>query len=206
MDPLTDRQAAVLDFIRTEVELEGRPPTLDEIGARFGLASSNGVRRHLTALEKKGYIERKPGLARGLRLVHAPGEESGLPIVGRVAAGEPIAAIENLIGYLSMDSLLPNRAGLYCLEVRGDSMDDAGIHDGDYVVVRQKPVFEDGEIGVAIIDEECTVKRLRRVEDGIELIPANPAHDRWTVDPATSDFRYGGEIIKVLSVREPTRG
>ncbi|MFW6107181.1 MAG: transcriptional repressor LexA [bacterium] len=203
MEPLTQRQAAVLEFIRTQIAREGRPPTLDEIGARFGIASSFGVRRHLTALEKKGYIERDAHAARGLRLTPEFRAVTGLPIVGRVAAGTPITAIENLEGYLSIESLFPSQEGLYCLEVQGDSMEEAGIFDGDYVVVQQKPVFDDGEIGVGIIDEECTVKRLRRVGDKIELRPASSKYRPWLVDPSDHDFRYGGKVVKVLSARDP---
>jgi repressor LexA len=203
MERLTERQAAVLEFIRAQVARVGRPPTLDEIGTRFRIASSFGVRRHLTALEKKGYIERHAHAARGIRLTSEFRAVTGLPIVGRVAAGAPITAIENLEGYLSIESLLPEREGLYGLKVQGDSMEDAGIFDGDYVVVRQQPVFEDGEIGVAIIDERCTVKRLRKLGDKIELRPASRKHKPWLVDPSEHDFRYGGKVVKVLSVRDP---
>jgi repressor LexA len=175
MQQLTDRQAAVLGFIREQISREGRAPTLREIAARFAMASTNGVRRHLAALERKGYIEREPSSARGIRLTPELREADGLPIVGRVAAGTPITAVENLEGRLSIDSLVPDGEGAYCLRVRGDSMVDAGIRDGDYVVVRERPEFEDGEIGVAIVDEECTVKRLRRVGRQIELRPANEA-------------------------------
>jgi len=203
MELLTERQAAVLEFIRTQIAGKGRPPTLDEIGARFGIASSFGVRRHLTALEKKGYIEREAHAARGMRLTPEFRAVTGLPIVGRVAAGTPITAIENLEGYLSIESLFPSQEGLYCLEVRGDSMEEAGIFEGDYVVVRQKPVLDDGEIGVAVIDEECTVKRLRKLGNRIELRPASSKHRPWLVDPSEHDFRYGGKVVKVLSVRDP---
>jgi len=203
MERLTERQAAVLEFIRAQLAEKGRPPTLDEIGTRFRIASSFGVRRHLTALEKKGYIERHAHAARGIRLSPEFRAVTGLPIVGRVAAGAPITAIENLEGYLSIESLLPEREGLYGLKVQGDSMEDAGIHDGDYVVVRPQPVFEDGEIGVAVIDEECTVKRLRKRGDKIELRPASSKHRPWLVDPSEHDFRYGGKVVKVLSLRDP---
>ena len=203
MEPLTRRQAAVLEFIRTQIAGDGRPPTLDEIGARFGIVSSFGVRRHLTALEKKGYIEREAHAARGIRLTPEFRAVTGLPIVGRVAAGTPITTIENLEGYLSIESLFPRQEGSYCLEVQGDSMEEAGIFDGDYVVVQQKAAFDDGEIGVAIIDEECTVKRLRKLGDKIELRPASSKHMPWLVDPSDHDFRYGGKVVKVLSVRDP---
>jgi repressor LexA len=203
MEPLTERQAAVLEFIRSRVARDGRPPTLDEIGARFAIASSFGVRRHLTALEKKGYIERDAGTARGIRLTPEFRAVAGLPIVGRVAAGTPVTAIENLEGHLSIEGLFPNSEGLYCLQVDGDSMEDAGIADGDYVVVRQKSAFDDGEIGVAVIDEECTVKRLRRVGDEVELRPASSRHRPWRVDPAEHGFRYGGKVVKVIRIRDP---
>jgi repressor LexA len=203
MEPLTDRQARVLEFIRTQIASKGRPPTLDEIGERFFIASTNGVRRHLTALEKKGYIVRDAGTARGIRLSDEFREEAGLPIVGRVAAGTPILAVENVDGHLPIEGLFHDPKGLYCLRVEGDSMIEADIHDGDFVVVRQQSTFDNGEIGIAIIDEECTVKKLHQVGSQIELRPANPKYEPQRIDPAECEFAYGGKVIRVVSIREP---
>jgi len=197
MDPLTDRQARVLAFIRDRIAADGRPPTVREIARRFRIASTNGVRRHLTALEKKGYIERHARSARGITLAAELQEHDGLPIIGQVAAGTPIAAIENLEGHLAIDSLFPDRASLFCLRVQGDSMVDAGILDGDYVICRQRAAFEHGEVGVAVIDGEATVKTLRRRGQGIDLVPANDAYDTLHIDPSEQEFRYAGKVVGV---------
>ena len=195
MTELTNRQARILNFIRHQAAREGRPPTVREIAAHFGMASTYGVRRHLEALERKGHIERAANVSRGIRLSARAVERRGIPIVGRVAAGTPILAEENIEGYLSPDTLLSDREGCFCLSVVGDSMKDEGILDGGYVVVRQKPDFENGEIGVAMIDGEATVKKLRRRGRVIELIPANERHEKQVVDPAKCDFRYAGKVV-----------
>ena len=208
MRPLTDKQARILDFIRERIAQDGRPPTVREIGAAFRFASTHAVRCHLSALEKKGCIERSFNAARGIRLAAELRQRPGLPIVGQVAAGTPITAIENIEGSLSIAGLFPNDATLFCLRVEGDSMIGEGILDRDYVVVRQKPDFVNGEIGVAIVDGEATVKKLRRVGREIELIPANDMYEKARIDPAECEFRYGGEVVGVIRVigRQSTRG
>jgi len=152
------------------------------------------VRCHLAALERKGAIERTKRAARGLRVVS---DREGLPIVGRVAAGTPIAAEENLEGHLSPDDLAPQGKGVFCLRVQGDSMVDAGILDGDYVICRPRAAFEHGEVGVAVIDGEATVKTLRRRGQGIDLVPANDAYDTLHIDPSEQEFRYAGKVVGV---------
>jgi repressor LexA len=205
MEALTERQGAVLEFIRDEITRKGRPPTVREIGARFRFASTTTVRDHLSALERKGWIEREGRRSRNIALAPEAAATGGLPLVGRVAAGTPITAIENLDGYVSFDSLFASPKQLFCLRVEGDSMKDAGILSGDLVVVRQKPDFEDSEIGVAVIDGECTVKRLHRTKDGIDLVPANDAFDTMHVG-RDSEFRYAGQVIgvhRVLGAAKP---
>lgn len=197
MQPLTERQARVLGFIRERIADDGRPPTIREIGRRFRIASTNGVRRHLSALEKKGYIERQAHSARGISLAPELQEHGGLPIVGHVAAGTPITAIENLDGHLAISSLFPGPASLFCLRVRGDSMTDAGILDGDYVICRQQPTFENGEVGVAVIEGEATVKKIRWAGHCIELVPANDAYDTLRIDPSQQEFRYAGKVVGI---------
>ena len=197
MRPLTDKQARVLDLIRERIRSDGCPPTVREIAKRFRFASTSTARAHLTALEKKGYIERRFHASRGIRLTPEAQEQSGLPILGRVAAGSPILAEENVEGFLALDRLYPSDGSCFCLSVTGDSMKDAGILDGDYVIVRQKPVFEDGEIGVAVLDGEATVKRLRRRRNKVELLPANKRYKKQFIDPEQVEFRYAGEVIGV---------
>ena len=198
MEPLTQRQMKILEFIKEQIFRRGLPPTVREIASHFRMASTFGVCRHLKALERKGYIERSFNASRGIRLSQELRELTGLPIVGQVAAGTPITAIENLDGYLSIENLFSSSGDLFCLRVKGDSMVDAGIWDGDYVVVRQRSDFEDGQIGVAVVDGEATVKKLRRVGSLIELIPANENYEVMRVDPLEREFRYAGEVVGML--------
>jgi len=215
MKDLTDKQRGILEFLIHCIREEYYTPTVREIADRFGIKSTNAVRNHLEALERKGHITRRANSSRGIELAaqyfetedftaggHAPGEAGGggIPIVGRVAAGCPITAVENLDGYLSFDSLFGQDDRLYALRVRGDSMIDAGIWDGDYVIVRQQDNLDDGEIGVAIVDEEATVKRIRRRGKIIELLPANDLYAPIEVDPNNTPFRMGGKVIGIHRV------
>jgi len=197
VESLTDKQARVLDFIRERIGRDGCPPTVREIAKRFRFASTSTARAHLNALEKKGYIERHFHASRGIRLTAEAQEQSGLPVVGRVAAGTPILAEENIEDFLPLDRLYPADGSCFCLKVQGDSMKDAGILDDDYVVVRQKSDFENGKIGVAVLDGEATVKRLRRRGRHVKLIPANEAYKPQLVDTKKVEFRYAGEVIGV---------
>lgn len=195
MSELTTKQQQIFDYILNSLRNYGSIPTVREIANEFGFASTNAVNCHLDALTKKGYINRRPGLARNIEI--APDyltPERGVPIVGRVAAGKPIDAIENLEGYLDLDSIY--EPGLhYALRVAGDSMIDAGLWDGDYAIVRQQPRVESGQIGVAIIDGEATVKRFRWLADGgLQLIPENKMYEPFMIDPE-SEFSIGGRVV-----------
>ena len=156
MFKLTPRQQEILDFIRNTLEVLGAPPTRAEISHAFGFASPNAAEDHLKALAKKGAIVLEPGSARGIRLV----EQLGLPLIGSVAAGSPILAVENVQGRYALDAQLFSPRADYLLKVRGLSMIDAGIFDGDLVVVEKKPSARKGEIVVAIVDNQFTLKRL----------------------------------------------
>ena len=168
--PLTARQAEILEAIRSHIAEYRRPPSQPELAKTLGLASTNGVFKHLAALEKKGAIELAPGIARGIRIK----EESGLPLVGRVAAGSPMLAIENLMGHYAVDASLFNPRADYLLQVRGPSMKDEGILDGDWLVVHRTTEAKSGQIVVARIGDDVTVKRLKMRGHKAELIPANP--------------------------------
>ena len=144
MEMLTDRQRAILEFLREYAREFGRPPAIREIARRFGIASPKGVSDHLQALERKGYIRRVKGLARGLELMHEP---AGIPIVGRVAAGLPITAEENIEGSLDVGSVF-GRGSFFAVRVVGESMRDAGIHNGDFVIVKAEGSVEEGAIAV----------------------------------------------------------
>jgi repressor LexA len=175
---LTDRQAEILEAIRTHIAEEGRPPSQPELAKSLGLASTNGVFKHLMALAKKGAIELSPGVARGIRVL----EKTGLPLVGRVAAGSPILAIENMLGRYPVDPALFNPRADYLLQVRGLSMRDEGILDGDWLVVHRTTEARSGQIVVARVGDEVTVKRFRIRGHKAELIPANPAFQTLHLD------------------------
>lgn len=182
--PLTDRQEAVLEYLRQHVAAYGRAPTVAEIAAAFGLASPNGVTKHLAALQAKGAIEIAAGKARGIRVLGTqPGTEPfALPLVGRVAAGQPILSDEQVERRIVVDPHFFRPSPTYLLRVHGMSMRDAGILDGDLIGVRATPDAQHGQIVVARLgDEGVTVKRLYRRDGQLKLLAANP--DYATIDP-----------------------
>jgi repressor LexA len=203
MDALTDRQQAILDFLNAQVEAEGLPPTLAEIARAFGFNQTRAAHKHLLALEAKGHITLLPGKARGIRLhgrnVYAGtrlkkrSESLELPVLGRVAAGAPIGvgADAEAERHLLLDRAMFFPTPDYLLKVKGDSMIDDGIFDGDLIAVHRTPVAENGQIVVARLDGEVTVKRLRRNKDGIALLPRNPDYAPILV-PADADFAIEG--------------
>lgn len=198
-EELTARRRQILDFIATTIEERGYPPTVREIGAEIGLKSSSSVHYHLKTLEKEGYLTRDGSLTRALRVSGggADTERSGttyLPLVGRVAAGEPILATENIERLVPTSAELFGQGDMFLLEVKGDSMIEAGILDGDLVVVNQQPTADDGEIVVALLNDEATVKYLHRHPDRIELRPANPAMQPIFADDVQIIGRVRGVI------------
>jgi len=201
MKGLTEKQEEILAFLITCIRDENYMPTVREIAEHFDFRSTNAVRDHLAALERKGHIRRRPNLSRGIEIAeeHLQEPPRGLPILGRVAAGRPIMAVENLDGYLELDGLY-DRARHYALRVHGDSMVDAGIWDGDFAIVRDQPNIENGEIGVAIVEGEATVKRIRHEGRHVELIPANDLYQPLHIDLETTDFRIGGKVVGVHRV------
>jgi len=178
---LTARQQQILDFIEHVVSTTGFPPSIRQIGEALHISSTNGVRAHLKALEKKGYIHRSLRTSRGIamldnvqRVVSAATQEAvAVPILGRVTAGAPILAVENYDGHLSLDPSLVKSDDVFALRVEGDSMIEAGILDGDYVLVRPQDSASNGDIVVALLDDEVTVKRFYWESDGIRLQPEN---------------------------------
>lgn len=193
---LTSRQETILAFIIKFRDERGYPPTIPEIQKEFGIKSPNGVNNHLKALTRKGYIKRDSSRARALEIFGMKPE--GLPVLGAVAAGSPILAEENLEGYFNLHDLYHKSDNVFMLHVSGDSMINAGIFDGDYVIVRMQQTIETGEIGVAFIDGEATVKRI--VTDGniIRLIPENNSMKPMTITRTDPSFRIGGKVIGVL--------
>jgi repressor LexA len=181
-EPLTDRQKAVLEFISRSIERRGYPPTLREIGEHMGIRSTNGVNDHLKALEKKGYLEREDLKSRALRPISMDGAgPTGnvveVPILGRVAAGEPILAVEQAEDTVKVDRFFlgPSSATreVFALKVKGDSMIEAGIFDGDFIFVKKQLTAHRGDIVVAMINDEATVKYFYPEGDQIVFKPAN---------------------------------
>jgi repressor LexA len=201
-EALTDRQRAILEFVRRSVVKNGFPPTLREIGRHFAIRSTNGVNDHLRALERKGYLERLELKSRTLRPVAAgSGEIVDVPLVGRVAAGTPLLAEENVQDTLRVDRFFlgsQRPREVFALRVTGESMVDDGILDGDYLFVRKQIVANSGDIVVALIDDEATVKRYYPEGDRIRLQPANPRMEPIYV--RKRDFRQVSLLGVVVGV------
>jgi repressor LexA len=195
---LTDRQREILDFIVRWVEEHGFPPTLQEIAGKFRLASANAARDHLRALERKGYLRRRAGASRSLTLEPAALPPRGRPIVGTVPAGTPVMAEENFEGYLDLNEYFGRGEGTFLLRVRGESMIEAGIHDGDIVVVRYQKEVAGGEIGVAFINGEATVKRIFPEKGGWRLQPENASLEPIHVRAGEEEFCIAGKVIGVI--------
>lgn len=183
MDQLTDRQQQILDFIRREVRNKNYPPSVREIGREVGLTSSSTVHTHLSTLEKKGYIRRDPTKPRAIELRTADPSPAlipdvvKVPVVGQVTAGQPILAEENIEEYFPLPKEFVRQDTVFMLRVRGDSMRNAGIFDGDLAVVRRQSSAENGEIVVAMLENEATVKRFYREKKHIRLQPENELYE-----------------------------
>jgi repressor LexA len=194
---MNERAQQILKFIESYSSKEGRPPTIREIGTHFKIASTNGVRYYLTMLEKSNHLERTRMASRGIRSTASRRPPAGIPILGRVAAGPAIFAESNQEGTLPLGEVFGDPAGLYALRVRGDSMIDAGILAGDYVIVRHTETARAGEIIVALLEDEATVKYFRPRGDHVELVAANPNYQPIQVT-AESGFRISGVVTGVL--------
>ena len=201
---LTKRQQEIFDFIKRYSAKYGYPPTVRDIGKAVGLASSSTVHAHLANLEKLGLLRRDPSKPRAIELLDRMGGSvvdavenvkslvrPGLPVVGSVAAGQPILAEENIEEYVNVPAAAGGEQGEYVLKIRGESMKDAGILEGDYVVVRPQETANDGEIVVALVGEEATVKRFFRELDHVRLQPENV-----TMEPIRSkDVKVMGRVV-----------
>lgn len=205
-EKLTKRQQAVLDSIRRCIEEKGYGPTVREICTDLGLCSPSTVHVHLKTLEQKGYIERDPLKSRSISLAGDASPKSSkvlspsfskvvdVPLVGNVAAGEPILADENITDIYTLPTDIVGDAPSFMLSVRGESMVEAGINDGDYVVVKEQPVADNGDIVVALIDDGATVKRFYREKGHIRLQPENSS-----MDPIiTSECVIAGKVVAVF--------
>ncbi len=204
MKPLTSKQQEIFDFILDCIKNENYTPTMREIAEQFGFKSVNSVNDHLTAIERKGYVSRRHGASRGIVVSDEffdgtdSEDEPGIPILGKTAAGAPITAIENVEGRLELSELYGEEH--FALRVEGQSMIDAGIWDGDYVIVRQQPRVENGQIAVAVVDGEATVKRINLKGGEVELIPENENYRPILVDLSVSEFYIAGKVVGVHRV------
>ena len=194
MARLTPRQQEILDFIRSALEAIGAPPTRAEIAEAFGFASHNAAEEHLKALARKGAIVLEPGSARGIRLV----EQLGLPLIGSVAAGSPILAVENVHARYGLDATLFKPRADFLLRVRGLSMIDAGILDGDLLAVHRCSEARNGQIVVARLDDDVTVKRFRQHGSVVELIAENPDFEPIIVDTRQQALTIEGVAVGLI--------
>jgi len=197
MQKLTARQSELLDFIKDYIRTEAMPPTIVEIAVAMGITSPNGVRDHLKALERKGAIELIPHASRGIRIAKRR-RDPGLPIVGRVAAGSPVLSEEHIEDHCRLGPALFQPRADYLLRVSGMSMRDAGILDGDLLAVHRSVDIRNGQIVVARIDGEVTVKRFRMRGNIAYLIPENPEFEILRVDTRRADFCIEGLVVGVI--------
>jgi len=198
MRPLTPRQQQIFDFIREKISETGIPPTRAEIAEFFGFKSANAAEEHLKALAKKDYIEMLPGTSRGIRLAQQFIEVEGLPLIGRVAAGEPILAEEHIEDHYKVDGDLFHPSADYLLRVNGDSMKDIGILDGDLLAVHQTTDVQQGQVVVARVEEDVTVKRYKREGNVVYLHAENEDFSPIKVDLTSQNFTIEGLAVGVI--------
>jgi repressor LexA len=201
---LTPRQSEILDFIRQSLLDSGAPPTRDEIARAFGFRSLNAAEQHLQALQKKGLIELVAGTSRGIRLketvmsLKEAAADFGLPLIGKVAAGSPILAQQNVLKHPAIDPLMFRPRADYLLEVRGMSMRDAGILDGDWLAVHKQATAQTGQVVIARLGDEVTVKRLKLRGNRAELIAENPDYKPIVVDLKRDPLDIEGIAVGVI--------
>lgn len=195
---MTGRQREVFDFIKEFIGESGYPPTLREICARFGIKGPKNASKHLDALERKGFIRRIANTSRAIEVIGSPFKGSvSVPIAGRVRAGAPHLAVEDIVGHVLLDERFFRCRDAFLLRVEGDSMTGAGIDDGDFVIVRPQKDASDGEIVVAMLDGEATVKRLSRAGGAVLLKPENPSMESIKVTEG-AEFEIIGKVVSVI--------
>ncbi|MEQ1579801.1 MAG: transcriptional repressor LexA [Steroidobacteraceae bacterium] len=198
MNELTPRQRQIVEFIQQWLMDAGRPPTRAEIAKAFGFKSPNAAEEHLRALQRKGVLDLSPGASRGIQLKDSLREQMGLPLIGRVAAGKPILAEENIEARYQIDPQLFSPRPHYLLKVKGMSMKDAGILDGDLVAVHRTPEVRSRQIVVARLENEVTVKRYKQDGPIVWLMPANDDFDPIRVDLKEQSLIIEGVVVGVL--------
>ncbi|MFZ5753481.1 MAG: transcriptional repressor LexA [Bacillota bacterium] len=197
-EDLTDRQVAIINYIKKEIKAKGYPPSVREIGEAVGLSSSSTVHNHLNQLESRGYIKRDPTKPRAIEVIDhnlRPNKEMvNVPIVGRVTAGSPILAVENIEDTFPLPLDFIKSEDVFILNVKGDSMIEAGIQDGDLVIVKKQNTARNGDIVVALLDDEATVKRFYKENSHIRLQPENSNYEPII----TKDVLILGKVIALL--------
>ena len=196
--PLTKRQQQIYDLIKDKIKDTGMPPTRAEIAKFFGFKSANAAEEHLKALAKKGYIEMLAGTSRGIRLVEEFLEKTGIPLIGRVAAGEPILAQEHIEERYEIDGDLFHPAADYLLRVNGESMKDIGIMDGDLLAVHQTTDVQNGQVIVARVEDDVTVKRYKREGNIVYLHAENEDFSPIKVDLTNQEFNIEGIAVGII--------
>lgn len=196
---LSERQKELLDFLKDFIRRKGFPPTLREIASHFGLKGPRGPQKVLNILERKGYIRKKAGESRAIEILgFSSGNTLSIPILGRVRAGEPVLAIENIEGYINLDRSLVSAKDVFLLRVQGDSMIDAHIQDGDFALVKPQSNAENGEIVVALIEDEATIKKIFIERDLIRLEPANPSMEPIVVKKGEKKISIIGKVVGIF--------
>ncbi len=199
MRPLTPRQAEILDLIKRNIAETGMPPTRAEIARRLGFKSANAAEEHLKALAKKGHIEIMPGTSRGIRLTQEDeAEELGLPLIGQVAAGEPILAQEHVEQHYQVDPNMFRPSADFLLRVRGDSMKDIGILEGDLLAVHKVQQARNGQVVVARVEDDVTVKRFEKKGSTVYLHAENEEYSPIVVDLTTQSLSIEGLAVGVI--------
>jgi len=201
MENLTQRQQQVLDFITRSIEVNGAPPTLREISTHIGTRGTVTALHHIEAIEKKGYLRRRQGSSRGIVLTGKAGRSEALvslPIVGTVSAGLPQPAVENIEGYCAISPEWVKGDGCFFLKVRGESMIEAHILDGDLALIRPQPTAENGEIVVALIDDAATLKRFYNEGDHIRLQPENHRMQPILIRESDAETVIVGKLLKII--------
>jgi repressor LexA len=198
MEPLTARQQEVLDLVSGHIERHGFPPTHHELMLALGVKSPLGILKHLRTLEKKGHIVCRAGSSRGISLTNRPPRPVMVPIVGSIRAGNPEEAIEDILYHCATDPAWTRGADCFYLRVTGDSMIEAGISEGDLALVRSQPTAENGEIVVALIDGEATLKRFYREDGHIRLQPENTRMAAIIIPDGSGEFAIVGKLLKII--------
>lgn len=196
---LTPKQKELFDFLKDFLREKGFPPTLREIASHFRLRGPRGPQKTLHILERKGFIRKVPGGSRAIKIAGFSSNQTvSVPLLGRVRAGEPILAIENIEGYINLDRSFVSSEDVFFLRIKGDSMIEAHIQDGDFALVKPQPNAENGEVVVALIEDEATIKRIFQKRDLIRLEPAHPSMEPIVVKKGEKKVTVVGKVVGIF--------